>query len=55
MGYLRKRANQPSTWMGVTAAAFALVASKGAITPDVVASLLAAIGLVQIDESKTEK
>lgn len=50
MGYIRKRFKQPSTWMGITAAALALAASGGQMSPDVIASLLAAAGLVQIDE-----
>lgn len=50
MGYFRKRMKQPSTWMGITAAAFALIASGGQMSPEVISSLLAAIGLVQIDE-----
>lgn len=55
MGYIRKRLKQPSTWMGVVAAAFALAASGGQITPEVTASLLSAIGLIQIDESKGQE
>jgi len=52
MGYIRKRIKQPTTWLGIAAAAFAMVSSGGAITPEVTASLLAALGLVQVDEDK---
>lgn len=52
MGYIRKRLRQPSTWLGIAAAASALLASGGSFSPDVIASLLAAAGLVQIDERK---
>lgn len=49
MGYLRKRFAQPTSWLGIIAAAAALVSSKGVITPDVTASLLTALGLVHVD------
>lgn len=54
MGYIRKRLKQPSTWLGIAAAAIALSASGGTISPDVIVSLLAAAGLVQIDEGATK-
>lgn len=54
MGYIRKRMKQPSTWMGLAAAAIALSSSGGYFSADVVASLLAALGLVQIDEDQTK-
>jgi len=51
MGYLRKRILQPSTWLGVASAGLALASSGGAFTPAVISALLAALGLVHIDDS----
>lgn len=42
----------PSTQMGISVVAFAQPVSGGQMSPDVIASLLATAGLVQIDETK---
>lgn len=52
MGYIRKRLSQPTTWLGLAAAGAALFASGGSFTPEVVSSLLAALGLVHVDEQR---
>jgi len=49
MKYLLSRLQQPSTYIGLAAAAAALVASHGAINSDSIAPLLAAFGLVQVN------
>lgn len=50
MNYIRTRLKQPTTWIGVAAAAAAMQATGGQITPEIVSSLLAALGLVHINE-----
>lgn len=40
-----------STRMGISAVAFARSTSSGQMSPDVISSLLATAGLVQIDET----
>lgn len=50
MNYIRARLKQPTTWIGVAAAAAALQASNGQVTPEIVSSLLVAFGFVHINE-----
>lgn len=52
MGYIRKRFSQPSTWLGLGMGIAALVATGGSFTPEVISTLLGALGLVHIDEVK---
>jgi len=55
MGYLRKRSTQVSTWAGLTSAMVALANSGGDWkNPMVISSLLSALGLIHIDESKSD-
>lgn len=50
--YLKNRLKQPSTWLGIAAAVVSIGSGGWVVTPENLSTLLAAIGLIHINESK---
>lgn len=50
--YLKTRLTQPSTWLGIASSVVTIAMSGWILTPDSLGALLAAIGLIHIDETK---
>jgi len=53
--YIMTRITQPTTWLGLSAAGAALVASGGKFDGNVASALLAAFGLVHVNEEGASK